>query len=105
MSTATAIIGTSVLIIAKSEMIRALRAESSFSDCFIADMLSRNIRVEEDLNDQLFNSTEKRLARTLLLLASYGKQGQLEKMFPKISQETLAGIIGTTGSRTAGSPH
>src|ERR1700691_2613364 len=75
MATATAIMGTSVLIIEKSEMIRALRAEHAFSDRFISYMLSRNIRVEEDLIDQLFNSTEKRLARTLLLLARYGKQG------------------------------
>jgi CRP/FNR family transcriptional regulator, cyclic AMP receptor protein len=105
MSTAIAIIGTKVLVIEKGEMLRALRAEHVFSDRFISYMLSRNIRVEEDLIDQLFNSTEKRLARTLLLLASYGKQGQPQKMLPKISQETLAGIIGTTGSRSAGSPH
>jgi CRP/FNR family cyclic AMP-dependent transcriptional regulator len=99
MSTATAIMGTSVLIIEKSEMIRALRAEHTFSDRFISYMLSRNIRVEEDLIDQLFNSTEKRLARTLLLLASYGKQGQPQKTLPKISQEVLAGMIGTTRPR------
>jgi len=99
MSTATAIIGTSVLIIDKCEMIRALRAEHSFSDRFISYMLSRNIRVEEDLIDQLFNSTERRLARTLLLLASYGKQGHPQKTLPKISQETLAGMIGTTRPR------
>jgi len=99
MSTATAIMGTSALIIAKSEMIRALRAEHTFSDRFIAYMLSRNIRVEEDLIDQLFNSTEKRLARTLLLLASYGNQGQPQKTLPKISQEVLAGMIGTTRPR------
>jgi len=99
MSTATAIMGTKVLVIEKREMIRALRAEHAFSDRFISYMLSRNIRVEEDLIDQLFNSTEKRLARTLLLLASYGKQGQPQKMLPKISQETLAGMIGTTRPR------
>ena len=99
MSTATAIIGTSVLIIDKSEMIRALRVEHTFSDRFISYMLSRNIRVEEDLIDQLFNSTEKRLARTLLLLASYGRQGQPQKTLPKISQEVLAGMIGTTRPR------
>jgi CRP/FNR family cyclic AMP-dependent transcriptional regulator len=97
--------GTNVVIIEKSEMIRALRAESKFSGRSIAYMLSRNIRVEEDLIDQLFNSTEKKLARTLLLLASYGEQGQPQKMFPKIFRETLAGIIGTTGSRSAGSSH
>ena len=99
MSTATAIIGTKVLVIERMEMIRALRSEHVFSDRFISYMLSRNIRVEEDLIDQLFNSTEKRLARTLLLLASYGKQGQPQKMLPKISQETLAGMIGTTRPR------
>src|SRR3984885_1023774 len=99
MSTATAIMGTSVLAIEKSEMIRALRAEHAFSDRFISYMLSRNLRVEEDLIDQLFNSTEKRPARTLLLLASYGKQGQPQKTLPKISQEVLAGMIGTTRPR------
>jgi len=99
MSTATAITGTTVLVIGKREMIRALHAKHAFSDRFISYMLSRNIRVEEDLTDQLFNSTEKRLARTLLLLASYGKQGQPQKMLPKISQETLAGMVGTTRSR------
>jgi CRP-like cAMP-binding protein len=99
MTTATAITGTTVLVIGKSEMIRALHAKHAFSDRFISYMLSRNIRVEEDLTDQLFNSTEKRLVRTLLLLASYGKQGQPQKMLPKISQETLAGMVGTTRSR------
>jgi CRP-like cAMP-binding protein len=99
MSTATAIMGTSVLMIDKSEMIRALRAKHTFSDRFISYMLSRNIRVEEALIDQLFNSTEKRLARTLLLLASYGKQAQPQKTLPKISQEVLAGMIGTTRPR------
>jgi CRP-like cAMP-binding protein len=99
MSTATAITGTTVLVIGKSEMIRALHAKHALSDRFISYMLSRNIRVEEDLTDQLFNSTEKRLVRTLLLLASYGKQGQPQKMLPKISQETLAGMVGTTRSR------
>jgi CRP/FNR family transcriptional regulator, cyclic AMP receptor protein len=99
MSTATAIVETKLLVIEKREMIRALHAKHAFSDRFISYMLSRNIRVEEDLTDQLFNSTEKRLARTLLLLASYGKQGQPQKMLPKISQETLAGMVGTTRSR------
>jgi CRP/FNR family cyclic AMP-dependent transcriptional regulator len=98
-STATSIIATKVLAIEKKEMIRALRSEHTFSDRFMLYMLSRNIRVEEDLIDQLLNSTEKRLARTLLLLASYGKQGQPQKMLPKISQETLAEMIGTTRSR------
>jgi len=99
MSTATAIMGTKVLVIEKREMIRALRAGHAFSDRFISYMLSRNMRVEEDLIDQLFNSTEKRLARTLLLLARYGKQGQPQKMLPQISQETLAEMIGTTRPR------
>jgi CRP-like cAMP-binding protein len=80
-------------------MIRALHREHEFSDRFIVYMLARNIRVEEDLIDQLFNSIEKRLARTLLMLARYGKQDQPEKMLPKISQETLAGMIGTTRAR------
>jgi CRP/FNR family transcriptional regulator, cyclic AMP receptor protein len=99
MSTATAIIGTKVLVIEKGEMIRALHSKHVFCDAFISYMLSRNIRVEEDLIDQLFNSTEKRLARTLLLLASYGKQGQPHKTLPKISQEVLAEMIGTTRPR------
>jgi CRP-like cAMP-binding protein len=80
-------------------MIRVLHAEHAFSDRFLAYMLSRNIRIEEDLVDQLFNSSEKRLARTLLLLAQYGKQGQPEKRLPKVSQETLAEMVGTTRSR------
>ena len=88
-----------MLAIEKDEMIRVLHTEHAFSDRFIKYMLSRNIRVEEDLIDQLFNSTEKRLARTLLLLARYGKKDQPEKLIPKISQETLAEMIGTTRSR------
>ena len=80
-------------------MNRVLHTEHAFSDRFIKHMLSRNIRVEEDLVDQLFNSTEKRLARTLLLLAQYGKKNQPEKLLPQISQETLAEMIGTTRSR------
>jgi CRP-like cAMP-binding protein len=99
MATATAISPTTVLVIAKNEMIRVLHAEHEFSDRFIAYMLARNIRVEADLVDQLFNSTEKRLARTLLLLARYGKQDQPEKLLPKVSQEMLAEMIGTTRSR------
>jgi CRP/FNR family transcriptional regulator, cyclic AMP receptor protein len=99
MGTATAVIPTSILIIAKSEMIRALHAEPTLSDLFIKYMLSRNIRVEADLIDQLFNSTEKRLARTLLLLARYGKEDEPEQMLQKVSQETLAEMIGTTRSR------
>ena len=99
MSTATTIMRTTLLVIEKSEMIRTLHGEHAFSDRFISYMLSRNIRVEEDLIDQMFNSSEKRLARTLLLLARYGKQDQPQKMLPRISQETLAGMVGTTRSR------
>jgi len=99
MATATAISPTSVLVIAKDEMMRVLHAEHEFSNRFIAYMLARNSRVEADLVDQLFNSTEKRLARTLLLLARYGEQDQPNKLLPKVSQETLAEMIGATRSR------
>jgi len=97
--TATAIVPTTVLIIGKDEMIRVLHAEHLLSDRFIIYMLARNSRVQADLVDQLFNSTEKRLARTLLLLASYGKEDQPERVLQKVSQETLAEMIGTTRSR------
>ena len=99
MGTATAITATTVLVIDKAEMLRVLHAEQELSDHFIAYMLARNIRVEEDLIDQLFNSSEKRLARTLLLLARYGKQDQPDGVLPKVSQETLAEMIGATRSR------
>jgi CRP/FNR family cyclic AMP-dependent transcriptional regulator len=99
MGTATAIVPTTVLMIERDEMVRALHAEHSFSDRFINYMLVRNIRVEADLIDQLFNSTEKRLARTLLLLARYGGEMQPDRMVQKVSQETLAEMIGTTRSR------
>jgi CRP-like cAMP-binding protein len=99
MGTATAITPTTVLVIAKEEMVRVLHEEHALSDRFISHMLSRNIRIEEDLVDQLFNSSEKRLARTLLLLARYGKQGPPQTTLPKVSQETLAEMIGTTRSR------
>jgi CRP/FNR family transcriptional regulator, cyclic AMP receptor protein len=99
MATATAIVATTVLVIEKAEMIRVLHEENEFSDRFITYMLKRNIRVEEDLVDQLFNSTEKRLARSLLLLARYGKQDQPQKMLPRVSQEMLAEMVGTTRSR------
>jgi CRP/FNR family transcriptional regulator, cyclic AMP receptor protein len=99
MGTATAISPTTVLVIEKKEMIRMLHTERAFSDRFVAYMVARNIRIEQDLVDQLFNSSEKRLARTLLLLAEYGKQDQPTKMLPKISQEMLAGMIGATRSR------
>ena len=97
--TATAITPTTVLVIEKNEMIRVLHAEHEFSDRFISYMLTRNIRIEADLVDQLFNSTEKRLARALLLLARYGKEDQPQTILPKVSQETLAETIGTTRSR------
>jgi CRP-like cAMP-binding protein len=99
MGSATSTAQTTVLVIDKEEMIRVLHAEHAFSDRFITYMLSRNIRIEEDLIDQLFNSTEKRLARTLLLLARYGKKDEPQKILPRISQETLAEMIGTTRSR------
>jgi CRP/FNR family transcriptional regulator, cyclic AMP receptor protein len=97
--TATAITPTTVLAIEKDEMERVLHREHAFSDRFIKHMLSRNIRVEADLVDQLFNSTEKRLARTLLLLARYGMKDQPQRVLAKISRETLAKMIGTTRSR------
>lgn len=99
MGSATSTALSTVLVIDKDEMIRVLHAEHEFSDRFIAYMLSRNIRVEEDLVDQLFNSTEKRLARALLLLARYGKKDEPQKILPTVSQETLAEMIGTTRSR------
>jgi CRP/FNR family transcriptional regulator, cyclic AMP receptor protein len=99
MGTATAIVPTSILFIEKNEMMRVLRTEHELSDLFISHMLGRNIRIEEDLVDQLFNSSEKRLARTLLLLARYGKEDQPHGLLPKVSQEVLAEMIGTTRSR------
>ncbi len=99
MSTAAAVIATTVLRIPKGEMIRLLHQHSEFSDRFIAHMLTRNIRIEEDLVDQLFNSSEKRLARMLLLLARYGKEDTPQRTLPKLSQETLAEMVGTTRSR------
>ena len=99
MATATALVPTTVLKIDKREMMRTLHEQSALSDRFIAHMLTRNIRIEEDLIDQLFNSSEKRLARTLLLLAQYGQAGDSGHVLPAISQETLAEMIGTTRSR------
>ena len=96
MATATAIAPTTVLVIEKNEMIRVLHEEHEFSDRFIAYMLARNGRVEEDLIDQLFNCIEKRLARALLLLARYGARGQPQSVLPKVSQEMLAEMIGTS---------
>jgi CRP-like cAMP-binding protein len=97
--TATAITSSTVLIIEKTEMLKLLHEEHDLSDRFIRFMLARNIRIEEDLIDQLFNSSEKRLARALLLLARYGKEDQPHGVLPKVSQETLAEMVGTTRSR------
>jgi CRP-like cAMP-binding protein len=99
MGTATAITPSVILLIGKAKMIRLLHKQHAMSDRFITHMLARNIRIEEDLIDQLFNSSEKRLARTLLLLARYGKQDKPVRVMPKISQETLAEMVGTTRSR------
>lgn len=99
MGTATAIVPTSILFIEKTEMMRVLHSERALSDRFIAHMLTRNIRIEEDLVDQLFNSSEKRLARALLLLSRYGKEDAPHAILHKVSQETLAEMIGTTRSR------
>ena len=99
MGTATAVVPTTVLQIPKAEMTRTLHEQPAFADRFIAHMLGRNIRIEEDLVDQLFNSSEKRLARTLLLLARYGKEDKTTRTLPRLSQETLAEMVGTTRSR------
>jgi CRP/FNR family transcriptional regulator, cyclic AMP receptor protein len=99
MGTAKAVVQTALLRIHKRDMLRMLHDYSEFSDRFIAHMLARNIRIEEDLVDQLFNSSEKRLARTLLLLARYGKEETTLRVLPKLSQETLAEMVGTTRSR------
>jgi CRP-like cAMP-binding protein len=99
MGTATAITPSVILVVGKEKMVRLLHRQPSMSARFIAHMLSRNIRTEEDLIDQLFNSSEKRLARTLVLLARYGKPDQPVHVVPRISQETLAEMVGTTRSR------
>jgi CRP-like cAMP-binding protein len=96
---ATAMTATIVVAVPKQQMVRLLHDQHGLSDRFIAYMLARNIRIEEDLVDQLFNSSEKRLARTLLLLARYGKPDQDQRVLPRIAQETLADMIGTTRSR------
>jgi CRP/FNR family cyclic AMP-dependent transcriptional regulator len=101
MATATAMTDCSTLRLEKAATIRALHNHPSFSATFIAYLLSHNIKVEEDLVDQLFNSSEKRLARLLLLLANFGKDGKQEPVIPKMSQETLAEMIGTTRSRVS----
>jgi CRP/FNR family transcriptional regulator, cyclic AMP receptor protein len=99
MGTATAITPSTVLVVEKNAMFKVLHEEHGLSDRFIKFMLARNIRIEEDLVDQLFNSSEKRLARTLLLLARYGKEDRPQGVLPKMSQEMLADMIGTTRSR------
>jgi CRP/FNR family transcriptional regulator, cyclic AMP receptor protein len=99
MGSATAITPSTILRIGKDTMVRVLHKQHEMSDRFISHMLSRNIRIEEDLIDQLFNSSEKRLARTLLLLARYGEHDKPARLVPKISQETLAEMVGTTRSR------
>lgn len=99
MGSATAITPSDVMLLGKGQMNRLLRTQHGMSDRFITHMLTRHIRIEEDLVDQLFNSAEKRLARTLLLLARYGKVDKPARMVPKVSQETLAEMVGTTRSR------
>ena len=99
MGTATAVTPSAILVIERDEMMRVLHAEHALSNRFMSYILSRNIRIEEDLIDQLFNSSEKRLARTLLLLARYGKEPQRQKLLPKVSQELLAEMVGTTRQR------
>jgi CRP/FNR family cyclic AMP-dependent transcriptional regulator len=101
LSSATALTDCSAMRIDKQAMIEVLHREHAFSDMFVAYLLTRNIRYEEDLVDQLFNSSEKRLARVLLLLAHFGKEGKPEVAIPKISQETLAEMVGTTRSRVS----
>ena len=101
LSTATAITECALLRISKTEMLRALSQESAFSNVFVSFLLIRNARIQEDLLDQLFNSSEKRLARILLLLAQFGKESKPEIVVPKISQEVLAEMIGTTRSRVS----
>jgi CRP-like cAMP-binding protein len=99
MGTASATVASTVLVIEKPEMMRILHEQHEFSDRFIAHMLARNVRIEADLVDQLFNSSEKRLARTLLLLARYGKPEAPQHVLPKIPQDALAEMVGTTRSR------
>jgi CRP/FNR family transcriptional regulator, cyclic AMP receptor protein len=101
LATATTLTRATVLKIERKEMIRVLHEEPSFSELFVSYLLARNARIQADLVDQLFNSSEKRLARALLLLAQFGKDGAPEKVIPKISQESLAAMIGTTRSRVS----
>jgi CRP-like cAMP-binding protein len=99
MATATVVVPSTLLLIERAQMLRVLHEQHELSDLFIAHVLTRNIRIEEDLVDQLFNSSEKRLARTLLLLARYGKEDEPHRVLPRISQELLAEMVGTTRSR------
>ena len=99
MATATAMSASTIVVVEKPEMVRQLHAQPAFADRFLTHMLTRNIRIEEDLIDQLFNSSEKRLARTLLLLARYGEPDASHRTLPRVSQETLAEMVGTTRSR------
>lgn len=99
MATASAMTPCTIVVVGKRDMVRQLHAKPAFADRFLTHMLTRNIRIEEDLIDQLFNSSEKRLARTLLLLARYGEAGASHRALPKVSQETLAEMVGTTRSR------
>jgi CRP-like cAMP-binding protein len=101
LSSAAAMTECAIVRIEKAEAIRVLPEEPAFSELFLKHLLSRNIRIKEDLVDQLFNSSEKRLARVLLLLANFGKEGKPETVIPKISQDTLAEIVGTTRSRVS----
>ena len=101
LATATTIEDARIIRIDKRSMLRLLQEDRTFSALFLAYMLARNIRTQEDLVDQLFNSSEKRLARVLLLMAHFGKEGKPEQVIPKISQETLAEMIGTTRSRVS----
>lgn len=101
MATATAMIECEVMRLPKSSIVQVLHDEPAFSELFVAHLLARSIRIEEDLVDQLFNSSEKRLARALLLLANFGKEGRPEPIIAKVSQETLAEMIGTTRSRVS----
>jgi CRP-like cAMP-binding protein len=101
LATATAVEDASIVRIDKQSMLRLLQDDRTFSKLFLAYMLARNVRIQEDLVDQLFNSSEKRLARALLLLAHFGREGKPEEVIPKISQETLAEMIGTTRSRVS----
>jgi CRP-like cAMP-binding protein len=101
MATATAMAASSILRIRRKEMVRVLRTEHTFSIFFVRHVLSRSVRIQGDLVDQLFNSSEKRLARALLLLAHFGKQEKPETLLPSVSQETLAGMIGTTRTRVS----